>query len=144
MPVRRGAAPSGSWRVGGGREGRGRGPALGFDIVGGIGAQHRHRIDLARIGERTRERAVVLAPHDDRDGDVRGIESAGARGHQYVAGLERVVRDVERADVEIAVAAPAGERGQAVARAPYGNDLVEIGRAHVELQSIKRSPYAVF
>src|SRR3546814_2469451 len=28
---------------------------------GGIGAQHRHRIDLARIGERTRERAVVLA-----------------------------------------------------------------------------------
>src|SRR3546814_11032272 len=96
MPVRRGAAPSGSWRVGGGRERRWRGPALGFDIVGRIGAQHRHRIDLARIGERTRERTVVLAPHDDRDGDVRGIESAGARGHQYVAGLERVVRSEER------------------------------------------------
>src|SRR3546814_8648910 len=87
MPVRRGEAPSGSWRVGGGRERRWRGPALGFDIVGGIGAQHRHRIDLARIGERTRERAVVLAPHDNRDGDVRGIE----RSEEHTSELQSLM-----------------------------------------------------
>src|SRR3546814_3676696 len=73
------------------------------------------------IGERPRERAIVLPADDDRDRNVRRIEAAGARGDEDIAGLEWIVRDVERAHVEIAVAAARRNRRQAV----------EIGRAHV-------------
>src|SRR3546814_12211797 len=102
MAVRPGAGWRGSWRGAGVGDGEG---GLRLDIIGCVGAQHRDRIDLSRIGERPGQRAVVLAADDDGDREVGRIKAAGAGGYHDIAGLERVVRDVERAHVEKSVAA---------------------------------------
>src|SRR3546814_9330451 len=57
--------------------------------------------------------------------DVWRIKAAGAGGYHDIAGLERVVRDVERAHVEKSVAAARRQRRQSIAGAADR----EIGRA---------------
>ena len=66
---------------------------------------------LGRVGERQGDRAVVVEPDHTRHRDQRRIEAAGARGDQDVAAPERIAADLERADLDRAVAAALRDAG---------------------------------
>ena len=59
---------------------------------------------------------------DARDGDQRRIEAAGARGDDEVARPERIAADLERADLDRAVAAPLRDDRDAAAKKPRRHD----------------------
>ncbi len=81
----------------------------------------------AGIGERQGDGPVVIEPDDARDRDERRIEAAGSRGDDDVAGLERVAADLERPEVDRAVAAALADHRLAAAQDPRRNDVGAVG-----------------
>ena len=58
---------------------------------------HNREAGRRRIGERQRDRSVVIELHDARDRDQGRIETAGAGRDDEVSMLERIAPDFERA-----------------------------------------------